>query len=259
MKKMTVALIVLLMLLNECAKKPAITGTVGSPVNLSPEIKKPEDTVACTFKWNFNTKPAESIMDVLSFLPDSRSFAVSFVPDAPGDYELQFSSQTTDGKEQFKQIVTCVISPDTDQSIAGDTGTTPMPARDLSAPLPQYSQSGAKQVPPAAYVTKPPVAPQPKAKAVVKGRHIPKVAGKYTIQISAWKNYNQAETALAKLTAKNLDAYIQKAYFQETRETVYRIRSGTFESYREAKNVMNELKARFPSEEFWIDFVREDQ
>jgi hypothetical protein len=40
---------------------------------------------------------------------------------------------------------------------------------------------------------------------------------------------------------------------------MYRIRSGTFDSYADAKKVMKELQARFPKEEFWIDNVREDQ
>jgi len=259
MKKTTVAMIIMLMLISECAKKPVLTGTVGNPVNLTPELKKPEDTVACTFKWNFTSKPAESNMDVLSFQPDSRSFTVSFVPDVPGDYELQFTSQDTEGKEQFKQVFTYAVSPDTNPIPAADTGEYQALPRDLSAPLPQYSQPGTQTAPPVTYASKPPAAPKPQPKAVVKGRKIPKVAGKFTIQISAWKQYNQAEAALAKLTAKDLDAYIQKVYFKETKETMYRIRSGTFDSYAEAKKVMKDLQARFPKEEFWIDNVREDQ
>lgn len=259
MKKMTVAMIIMLMLISECAKKPVLTGTVGNPVSLTPELKKPEDTVACVFKWNFTAKPAESNMDVLSFQPDSRSFTVSFVPDVPGDYELQFTSQNAEGKEQFKQVFTYAVSPDTNPIPAADTGGYQAPSKDLSAPLPQYSQPGTQTAPPVAYASKPPSAPKAQPKAVTKGRKIPKVPGKFTIQVSSWKQYNQAEAALAKLTAKDLDAYIQKAYFQETKETYYRIRTGTFDSYEEAKRVLKDLQARFPKEEFWIDSVREDQ
>ncbi|HPY01164.1 MAG TPA: hypothetical protein PLC51_04370, partial [Candidatus Marinimicrobia bacterium] len=84
MKKLSLTLTILLMLLGNCTKKPVVTGTVGYPVNVVPEIKKSEDTTGCTFKWGFIAKPAESIMDVLSFIPDSRSFSVSFIPDVPG-------------------------------------------------------------------------------------------------------------------------------------------------------------------------------
>lgn len=256
MKKISVALIVLLVLLSECGKKPVTNGTVGSPVDLMPVLKKTEDTVACTFKWVFNTKPAESSMDVLSFQPDSRSFAISFVPDVPGDYEVQFSSLNADGKEQFAQVFACVITQDTSQTPATDSGGYQIPAKDLSAPLPQYTKPGSQSVPAAVYQST--QAAKPKPRAVVKGRRIPKVPGKYTIQISSWKSYNQAEAALSKLAAGDLDAYIQKAYFQETKETWYRIRSGTFDSYDEAKGIMKDLQSRFPKEHFWIDFVRED-
>jgi|GEM_PF-886048 len=259
MKKMTITLTILLILLGGCAKKPVITGQVGSPINLKPEIKKMEDTIACSFKWSFDAKPAESIMDVLSFMPDSRSFEVSFVPDVPGDYQLQFASQTSEGKEKFKQIFQCVVTPDTTPSEAAQTGAYPTPAKDLSAPPPQYAKPGTLSAPPVDYVAKPLVSPKLRPKVAVRGRKIPKVDGKYTIQISAWANYNQAEAALAKLTTRNLDAYIQKAYFQETRETWYRVRTGTFDSFSEARQVMKDLKGRFPQEDFWIDFVREDQ
>jgi len=74
MKKLSLTLTILLMLLSNCSKKPVVvTGVVGNPINLVPEIKKSEDTTGCTFKWGFIAKPAESIMDVLSFIPDSRS------------------------------------------------------------------------------------------------------------------------------------------------------------------------------------------
>lgn len=259
MKKVCVTLTIVLLLLSGCAKKPVITGNVGSPINLTPEIKKMEDTVACSFKWNFTTKPAESIMDVLSFMPDSRTFSVSFVPDAPGDYELQFSSQTTDGKERFKQVFICTVSPDTTPSSITETEAYPAPAKDLSAPPPEYVQPGTLSTPSAGYVVKPAKPAPSKPRAVVRGKQIPRVDGKYTIQISAWTNYNQAEAALAKLRARHLDAYIQKAYFKETKETWYRIRTGTFDSYSEARKAMKDLKKRFPQNEFWIDFVREDQ
>jgi cell division protein FtsN len=225
---------------------------------LVPELKNPEDTVACSFKWNFTAKPAESNMDVLSFQPDSRSFTVSFVPDVAGDYELQFTSQNAEGQEQFKQVFNYTVSPDTNPLPSADTGGFQTPPRLIRAIAAIYSTGNPNSS--AGYLSdQAPVTQKPKPKAMVKGHTIPKVTGKYTIQISAWKQYNQAEAALAKLTAQDLEAYIQKAYFKETKETFYRIRTGTFDSYEEAKKVMKDLQVRFPKEEFWIDSVREDQ
>ena len=245
MKKLSLTLAILLMLLGNCTKKPVVTGTVGYPVNVVPEIKKSEDTTGCTFKWGFIAKPAESIMDVLSFIPDSRSFSVSFIPDVPGDYELQFLSQDSNGQEKFKQIIKCSVLP--------DTVAAQMPPRDLSAPLPKYAQSYPGGENETTYSA------MPQSQPIKTGRNIQKIPGKYTIQLGAYQNYDKAETELKKLRAYNLDTYIQKAYFKETNETWYRIRTGTFDSYAEAKKVLNQLKARFPKENLWIDFVCEDQ
>ncbi|HOO13594.1 MAG TPA: SPOR domain-containing protein [Candidatus Marinimicrobia bacterium] len=274
MKKLSLTLAILLMLLGNCTKKPVVTGTVGYPVNVVPEIKKSEDTTGCTFKWGFVARPAESIMDVLSFIPDSRSFSVSFIPDVPGDYELQFLSQDSNGKEIFKQIIKCSISydtaqspsadtvvdqmpprdlPDTAQSPSTDTVASQMPPRDLSAPPPQYAQSYPGRENETTYSA------MTQSQPIKTGKNIQKIPGKYTIQLGAYKNYDKAEAELRKLRAYNLDTYIQKAYFKETNETCYRIRTGTFDSYAEAKKVLNQLKARFPKENLWIDFVCEDQ
>jgi cell division septation protein DedD len=161
-------------------------------------------------------------MDVLSFQPDSRSFTVAFVPDAPGDYELQFTSQNEEGKEQFSQVFSCSVAPDTNPTPLADTGYSQNLPRDLSAPLPQYSQPGTKTAPPVTYATPPSAELKSKSvqkpKTVIKGKSIPKVAGKYTIQISAWKNYNQAEAALANLTAWDLDAYIQNSILKKPKK-----------------------------------------
>jgi len=254
MKKLSLTLTILLMLLSNCSKKPVVvTGVVGNPINLVPEIKKSEDTTGCTFKWGFIAKPAESIMDVLSFIPDSRSFSVSFIPDVPGDYELQFLSQDSNGQEKFKQIIKCSVLPDTAQSPSTDTVAGQMPPRDLSAPPPQYAQSypGGENETTYSAMTQ--------SQPIKTGKNIQKIPGKYTIQLGAYKNYDKAEAELKKLRAHNLDTYIQKAYFKETNETWYRIRTGTFDSYAEAKKVLNQLKARFPKENLWIDYVREDQ
>ncbi|HPC35175.1 MAG TPA: SPOR domain-containing protein [Candidatus Marinimicrobia bacterium] len=253
MKKLSITLTILLILLGNCTKKPVVTGIVGNSVNLIPTIKNSEDTTACAFKWSFNAKPAESILDVLSFIPDSRSFSVSFIPDVPGEYELQFLSQDKDGKEKFKQIIKCSVSSDTTQSLKTGSVANQIPPRDLSAPPPKYVQP----TPAGEYETT--YSAGPKSKAVSAGKNIPKVRGKYTVQLGSYKNYNRAESKLRDFKAHNLDAYIQKAYFKETNETWYRIRTGTFDSYAEAKKVMKDLKARFPNEDLWIDFVREDQ
>lgn len=251
-KKHLCAFIIFAALLIGCAKKAPISGFVGKPLELTPTLKAPEDSVNCLFKWSFVTKPPESNMDVLSFQPDSRSFTVSFVPDVVGEYEVEFSMTTTDGKEKLKQSFRCSVIEDTSRT-AQETAPPPVT---VPAPLPQYSRPAPTATAPAPVYQ----APKPaKPKSAIRGREIPKVADKYTIQISSWKSYAKAEDAQRKLAALAIDAYIQKAYFSETKETWYRVRTGNFESYEQARAAMQSLKQKFPEEKFWIDFVREDQ
>lgn len=250
------ALGVLLILLSSCAKKTTLPGLVGQPVFITPTLKTPEDSVGCLFKWNFVSKPLESNMDVLSFQPDSRSFSVSFVPDVEGEYEIQFVMTTTEGKEKLKQTYHYLISPDTSTTTST---SAPPPIVIPTTPPTSQTKITTPSGPAPAMTTQASKVAKPKTKVVRSAQKIPKVAGKYTIQVSAWKNIDKAENAQRQLAAANIDAYIQKAYFPETKETWYRVRTGNFDSYEEATTALKALRTKFPKEKFWIDFVRKDQ
>lgn len=246
------ALIVLLVFATSCAKKVVINGFVGKPVTITPQLKAPEDSVDCLFKWSFVTKPAESNMDVLSFQPDSRSFEVTFVPDVVGEYLVEFTMTTTEGKEQLKQSYTCQISEDTSQ-----TAVAPPPPIIIPT-TPKQEVPGPSISSTTTYQPSKDVKPKPKPRTIKSAQKIPKMEGKYTIQVSAWKNIAQAEAAKNRLEAVSIDAYIQKAYFPETKMTWYRVRTGSFDSYAEAQAALKDLKTKFPKENFWIDFARQD-
>ncbi|MBN2601436.1 MAG: SPOR domain-containing protein, partial [Candidatus Marinimicrobia bacterium] len=87
---------------------------------------------------------------------------------------------------------------------------------------------------------------------------IPTISGKYTIQISSWKTYAGAERAIGLMANLGMDLYIQKAYFKETGETWYRVRTGNFDTRTAARAAMEQLKSKLPHEQIWIDFVRQD-
>jgi len=256
MKNGLCAIALTLSLINGCSKQPPVPGFVGKPLELIPTLKAPEDTAGCTFKWSFTSKPAESNLDVLSFQPDSRSFSVTIVPDAMGAFEVQFVATSAENKDVVKQIFKCDIQGADQAPPDSSSGVI----TEAAAPLPQYAKPGTVAQPPVpVYAPPPSLKPKAVTRAVVRGRKIPKVAGKYTIQLSSWKKYNQAEDALKKLVDAEIDAYIQKAFFQETKETFYRVRTGTFDSYEEAKTALNAIQKKVPHEKPWIDFVREDQ
>ncbi len=65
-------------------------------------------------------------------------------------------------------------------------------------------------------------------------------SGKYTIQIAAYKNFKDAVTQMAVLEKKGFSSYRVKG--QKDGETWYRVRTGSFATYDEAKSFKQKLK-----------------
>ena len=255
MKKSILVILAFSLMLASCGKKEPIRGLVGNPVHLSAVIEAPEDTIGCTFRWVFTQKPPESNLDILSFQPDSRSFSIYFVPDVVGQYTVQNAIIGVDGKDKSKSDFICEIAVDSTKGEASDSAG--LDAAE-NAPAPVYEYGKKQKMPGPSLAPKKDTTQKPAQKARVKGTAIPKVHGKYTIQISSWKSYDAAEKELSRLSNMGLDAYIQKAIFKETQETWYRIRVGMFDSRGEATLALNDFTKRFPNEKFWIDNVRQD-
>jgi len=250
-----------------CDKTEPFPGFVGKPVYLAPVVKTLEDTLACSIDWSFIEKPEGSNMDVLSFQPNSRSFAISFVPDIVGDYLVAYTILDPGGRIKNEAEFLCSIVEDTSASPTKEEGYA-LSEEALKAPLPVYEESKpvsppekpAYSAPKKPVYTPPATKPKPayKVPSGPRGQKIEAVPGKFTIQISAWQTYAGAERAVSQLGSLGLDVYIQKAYFVETGETWYRVRTGNFSSRDAAKSVMMELKAKLPHEQLWIDSVRKD-
>jgi len=261
MKKIFISLIVIGVLISSCGKEPQITGRVGDPVHLAPPIEAPEDTAGCTFKWGFVEKPVNSNMDVLSFQPTSKAFNVFFVPDMPGEYKVSANIIAPNGEVKREEIFNCVIEEDTTQGAAMEQPKQTISETEVDTedvPPPVYDQP--QEVSRKPKTIRPPktVQPERRPQRPEVAQNIPKVKGKYTIQISSWKTYQGAQRALSQLGQYDLDAYIQKAYFEETGETWYRIRTGTFDSYRQAKLAMQDLKSKLQKHDLWVDYIRKD-
>jgi len=262
MKKMLVLSTVLLLIFIACDKTEPIPGFVGKPVHLVPMVKSAEDTLACTYGWSFNDKPEASNMDILSFQPNSRSFNISFVPDVAGDYIVAYTIMGPDSKVKDSKELLCSIIEDTSRTKVKEEEGYALSEEALNAPLPVYGDSKSKAIPGKTAYTSPTV---PKAVTPVsrttqpRGQNIPTIPGKYTIQISSWKSYAGAERAIGLMANLGLDLYIQKATFNETGETWYRVRTGNFDTRTAARAAMTSLKIKLPREQIWIDFVRQDQ
>jgi len=256
MRTFSVFCCLLLLALSTCSKKEPIPGLVGKPIHLAPVVEKAADTLNCKYRWSFTQKPDGSRMDALAFQPTSQNFNIYFIPDKPGDYKVQYIIYDAQGTEKSKFEFLCQVEPDTGGEpeippaqipSAGSTPAAPTPKTELQKPSVGPAKTPLKPAPTA-------VKPQP-----VRGKNIPKISGKYTIQISSWKTFASAEQAITRLQQMGLDAYIQKAFFNETKETWYRVRTGTFDSYEEASSEMTKLKVKLPKEQLWIDTVRKDQ
>ncbi|HCK99226.1 MAG TPA: hypothetical protein DHW42_03865 [Candidatus Marinimicrobia bacterium] len=255
MKKAATLITFILMILMSCSKTEKIPGYVGRPVYLAPVIQSPDDTLACTYSWSFINKPDGSNMNILTLQPNSRSFNIYFVPDVIGEYTIRYTIFGPDGKERAHREMICDIIEDGAGTVPEQQDDYTLSPEAQSAPLPIYEDS-APTLP--GYTTPPPPKPKPTYQKP-QGQTIPKVSGNYTIQISSWKTYAGAERAISKLAPLGLDLYIQKARFNKTGETWYRVRTGTFDTYAAARQTMNELKTKLPGEKIWIDFIREDQ
>lgn len=261
MKKIIVIISVFLLIFTACDKTEPIPGFVGKPVHLVPMIKSAEDTLACTYGWSFNDKPESSNMDILSFQPNSRSFNISFVPDVAGDYIVAYTITGPDGKVKDEKELLCSIIEDTSQAKVKEEEGYVLSDEALNAPPPVYGDSKSRAVPekgtyPSATAPKT-IPPVPKT-TQPRGQNIPTISGKYTIQISSWKTYAGAERAIGLMANLGMDLYIQKAYFKETGETWYRVRTGNFDTRTAARAAMEQLKSKLPHEQIWIDFVRQD-
>lgn len=259
MKNLTVLLVAILLVFMTCDKTEKIPGFVGKPIHLAPVIETSEDTLACTYAWSFSDKPDDSNMDILSFQPNSRSFSVSFVPDIPGEYTVAYNIVGPDGKTKDKQDLVCEVIEDTTSTASTQEDEYALSEEALNAPLPVYEDT--KKTTPLVSAYTPPSPPKRTytRSQSDRGKNIPKISGNYTIQISSWKTYAGAERAVSLLSSLGLDLYIQKAYFNETGENWYRVRTGNFNSRAAARQTMNDLKAKLPYEQLWLDFIREDQ
>lgn len=253
MKKEFIILLISIFVISACEKREKIPGIVGNPLHLATIIESPEDTAGCKIEWSFLDMPSESNMDILSFQPDSRSFNIYFIPDTPGEYSIHYSIFDAEGKEKDKRDFICEVIEDTTKT-------------EESTEIEQITLKESEIEPPLVYQE--PTYPKkytaekiakPKKAIIRRGKNIPKIHGKYTIQTSSWTTLENAERALTAFKSFGLDAYIQKAYFEETNETWYRVRTGSFNTYKEAIITKKELKKLLPREQVWIDNVREDQ
>ena len=81
---------------------------------------------------------------------------------------------------------------------------------------------------------------------------------RFTIQIYSEPSLREAEEKMNYLISLGFDAYIQKAYFDDSDELWYRVRVGAYDSKSDALNAAAEINQNIGVVS-WVDRVRVDQ
>jgi len=264
MRKLTYSLIVLvpLLILVTCGgkKRETITktGTVGTRVDLS--VIENDLKGNNQIEWNFVETPGKTRLSKYDFNPMFNRPQVSFVPPDSGVYVVAYALQDQSGDIVGTQRFEIKVK---SQRMMTDTTSTQM-----------NEQKQAKKSTPAktAQETKKPATKQPAQKSATprststtssSGKRadlIPKIPGEYTVQIASLQKRSGAERLVKKLQDLGYDAYIQRAKFPDTGEVWYRVRSGKFQSYDEAKKLASRMQAEEQLQDLtiWVDSMRQD-
>ena len=256
MKKIILFLSFLILIFN-CEKKTTIKGMVGQKLHLAPTVMSESDTAGCFFRWEFVEKPANSKLDVLNFQPDNSNYNIYFIPDVAGEYIVKCMIIESDGIVRDTQKFICNVAPDTTAA-----GEEEIPPEDTAEVAPEYGEIEedtqiTKETEKEIKEKAPPQ--KPRKKVPEAGQPVKSNGYKYTIQLVARRSYTQAKQDMELLKKHNLDVYLQKRKFEDTGETWYRIRTGTFDNYYKAransKKLANKL-AKYGYFDLWVDYLR---
>lgn len=235
------------------------SGIVGSRVDLA--VLEPDLNSNNQFEWQFVETPPQTHLSKYDFNPMFNRPQVSFVPPDSGIYTVAYTIQDPSGKpiatqQFFIQVAAKPGGGSMAETSPGEAmeGTTSTEPSSVPAKTPEK---------PAISSTKPRTT-APSSATSTSGNNradlIPKIAGKYTVQIAALKNRSGAEKILQQLEDLGYDAYIQRAQFPDTGETWYRVRSGRFNSYDVASALASKMNAesQLGRLTIWVDFLRQD-
>ncbi|MCF7885457.1 MAG: SPOR domain-containing protein [Candidatus Marinimicrobia bacterium] len=252
MRKVIVLMSFLILLFN-CEKKTTVKGMVGQKIHLAPTITSKSDTAGCFFRWEFEKKPTNSRLDVLNFQPNNRNYNIYFIPDAAGEYLVKCMIIESDGVVKESQKFLCPVVEDT-LGVEKDT----LEAADSAAIAPEYGEDTTTVQQDT--TIKPKKREKPKTETIAEAEKPVKRNGyKYTIQLVARKSYNKAKQDVDILESHNLDVYLQKRHFDNTGETWYRVRTGTFDNYYKAKQNAKKLSGKLAKDGYfnlWVDYQR---
>ena len=262
----------MLILFFSCGGK-GVEGTVGQIISISAEENLEEPDV--DYNWIIVNQPDGSLLSPKDLKYNHNAQEMIFSPDYPGDYNFEVSI-TKFGDELSSQSFFFSISDISDPDDIEEKNETSKEKEWLSENLDdddddeeeededeqedeeeEYEEKSAPKKYTVKKVAKTRKGLTAKSK-FVKGADIPAKKDRFTIQIISKKQLLDAQKFADKLIKSGYDAYIQKAYFNETEEIWYRVRIGSYDNYNSAQAVAN-IVSKDIKLSVWVDFVRLDK
>ncbi len=231
------------------------TGVTNHPVQL--EVRSGDITANEMVEWSFTKLPPRVILTKYDFQPVHSSPQVSFVPPDTGTYHLNYTVLHENGREQLIQPYMVRVT-DT-LAVSGSPDSTQIAATSIppvSSEAGTASARGATSVPA-------PTADRSQARYTADQQSldaIPRKSDRYTVQVSSWKVFSDAETAASRLRKLGYEPYVQRAQAPGNGQVWYRVRIGSFRTYEAAATLAGKLQRESLLRDYqiWIDFQRED-
>lgn len=278
-----------LFMLGACTSKQNVF--VGDPVDID-NYKRPANVLK--YQWSFDTKPPSSRLDPRDFIPSNYHPNVTFIPDTRGRYIIRLTMISTEGNVLHKNFVfDAEAQPDylaaiekpkkeepkpepepkplppptprivevpktVEKVVLHKTTITKTPNEWIEAPKPGEKLEDIKQEPPFITESVTKVIEESKTPVVktstpqVREQEIPRDAI-YTLQVSSTTVEAFAIEFRDKLRARGYDAFIQTAVIDGS--TRYRIRTGYFSSYEDARRARQRMIDNTEYEP-WIDRLK---
>ncbi len=195
---------------------------------------------------------------------------MAFQPDVPGDYRFELIVFNEEGKAAVTTQYQFLISESTKatvsiQSSPEVTESTELPEQTVAELPATKLEPEPKPTPPVAKIkesvektSKPTKKVHSKSPALQRSDLIKSRGERYTIQVYSEPSLREAEDKMNYLIRLGFDAYIQKAYFDDTDELWYRVRVGAYNAKAEAKKATAVINQR-TGVLCWVDRVRLDQ
>ncbi len=211
----------LALLISSCEKPSSHYGTVGNYYSV--QVEQPVGVDDPSYAWDVLSFPDESLLTYTDLYIRRGGREMAFQPDVPGDYRFELIVFNEEGEAAVTTQYQFMISKSPKATVSVQTTSEVTESTD-----PPDESVAEAQVP----------QPEPEPKSE--------------------PSLREAEEKMNRLMSLGFDAYIQKAYFDDSDELWYRVRVGAYDLKKDAQKAAAEINQR-AGVVSWVDRVRVDQ